>query len=225
MWCTIFAKKEKEVTKMHKSVYSVILSDELVNKLDAVAYKKGVSRSVMLDRILAGYLTEETVEMKMNGVFAEMGRIIEQCSGLRFTNQASDYMAFVQSALLYKYNPTVKYSIELFPSGDLGQLKISLRSGSETLMRIMRNFYDLFIFIENKYIGDRTYGFDGTRFVRVLKRPNATSKETGEYVADYIADFDGYLRIYFSYLGDEEKASREVEKKYAENIAKKEVIL
>lgn len=210
---------------MHKSVYSVILSDRLVNKLDAVAYKKGVSRSVMLDRILAEYLTEETTEMKMANAFAEMERIIERCAGLRFTNQASDYMAFVQSALSYKYNPTVKYSIELYPSGNLGQLKVSLRTGSETLLGIMQNFYELFILIERKYIGEREYGFDGKRFIRILRRPERSLDKAGEYIAEYISEFDDYLRIYFDNLGDEKKAALTIEKKYAENTAKKEVIL
>ena len=104
---------------MHKSVYSVLLSDELVSRLDEKAYESGVSRSVMLDRLLADYLTIETVDMKMENALINMGKLIERYSGLRFTNLPSNSMAFVQRALLYKYNPTVKYSVELFPAGDL----------------------------------------------------------------------------------------------------------
>ena len=210
---------------MHKSVYSVLLSDELVDRLDAVAYKNGVSRSVMLDRIMAEYLTVETTEMKMNNVFRQIGKLIDEQTGLRFTNQASDYMAFIQSALAYRYNPTVKYSIELFPAGDLGQLKISLRTKSETLLSIMEGFYELFMSLENKYVGKRAYGYDGNRFVRIFLRPDVSSEATGEAIAEYVADFDKYLRIYFSSLDDLSRASYGVEREYVKNISNKEVIL
>lgn len=211
---------------MHKSIYSVLLSDGLVARLDDIAYKKGVSRSAMLDRVLAEYLAEETVEMKMNNVFESVERMIDGYAGLRFNNQASDYMASVQSALAYRYNPTVKYSIELFPAGDLGQLKISLRTKSEVLLGIMERFYSFFISLEKKYIGERAYAYDGNRFVRAFVRPDGLStQKAGESIAEYVADFDKYLRIYFSSLDNERAACKAVEKEYAGNIVKKEVIL
>lgn len=212
--------------KMHKSVYSVLLSDELVARLDEEAYKNGVSRSVMLDRLLADYLTVETVDMKIENALINMGKLIERCSGLRFTNLPSNSMAFVQGALLYKYNPTVKYSVELFPAGDLGQLKISLRTTSETLLSLMENFYTFFISLEKKYIGEKVYGYADNKFVRVFSRPDGlTPQRAGEAIAEYVAEFDKYLRIYFSHLSDYEKARYETEKEYRKNIEKKEVIL
>lgn len=211
---------------MHKSVYSVLLSDELVDGLDELAYKNGVSRSAMLDRLLAEYLTVETEEMKMANALSNMGRLIERYSGLRFTNSPSSGMAFVQSALSYRYNPTVKYSVELFPAGDLGQLKISLRTGNKTLIAIMEDFYSLFIALEKKYVGDRAYGYSNGKFVRVFLRPDGvSSKVIGEAIAEYVADFNQYLRTYFFSLDDTRRARREVEREYAKNIEKKEVIL
>lgn len=211
---------------MHKSVYSVLLSDELVDGLDELAYKNGVSRSAMLDRLLAEYLTVETEEMKMVNALSNMGRLIETYSGLRFTNSPSSGMAFVQSALSYRYNPTVKYSVELFPAGDLGQLKISLRSGNKTLIAIMEDFYSLFVTLEKKYVGDRVYGYADGKFIRVFLRPDGvSSKVIGEAIAEYVADFNQYLRTYFFSLDDTRRACREVEREYAKNIEKKEVIL
>ena len=193
---------------MHKSIYSVLLSDGLVARLDDIAYKKGVSRSAMLDRVLAEYLAEETVEMKMNNVFESVERMIDGYAGLRFNNQASDYMASVQSALAYRYN------------------KISLRTKSEVLLGIMERFYSFFISLEKKYIGERAYAYDGNRFVRAFVRPDGLSaQKAGESIAEYVADFDKYLRIYFSSLDNERAACKAVEKEYAGNIVKKEVIL
>lgn len=211
---------------MDKSVYSVMLSDELVGLLDREAYKNGVSRSAMLDRILGERYSVETLEMQMDNIFSIMGRLIGVNDGMKFINGASGYMAAVQSALAYKYNPTVKYSVELFPSGDLGQLKISLRSQSETLLSIMETFYEFFIGLEKKHIGERIYGYDGNRFTRVFLRPDgATSEEVGKAVASYVSDFDGYLRIYFSSLGDSDKAFAAIENRYIKDLRQKEVIL
>lgn len=223
----IRAKKEgSEIENMNKSVYSLLLSDDFIEKIDELAAVSGVSRSVMVDRVLAHYLAEETVEMKMNGVFRRMEEMLGNYAALKFVNQASECMASVQSALSYRYNPTVRYAIELFPSGALGQLKISLRTTSDELLKIMERFYSLFITIEKKYIGERAYSYDGARFVRVFVRPDGmTVEKAGEAIAEYVADFDKYLGIYFSALSDERVARMKVEAEYAKNIVKKEVIL
>lgn len=219
-------KKGSEIENMNKSVYSLLLSDDFIERIDELAAVSGVSRSVMVDRVLAHFLAEETVETKMNNVFRRMEEMLENYTALKFVNQASDCMASVQSALAYRYNPTVKYSIELFPAGALGQLKISLRTTNGELLKIMERFYSLFINIEKKYIGERAYAYDGTRFVRVFVRPDGmTVEKAGEAIAEYVADFDKYLRTYFSALGDEKLARMKVEAEYAENIDKKEVIL
>ena len=155
-----------------------------------------------------------------------MGRLIESYSGLKFTNLPSNSMAFVQSALLYKYNPTVKYSVELFHSGDLGQLKISLRTTSATLFSLMESFYTIFVSLEKKYIGERVYDYSDNKFVRVLLRPEGiTPEKTGEAIAEYVAELDKYLRLYFTHLIDHEKARYEIEREFRKNIEKKDVIL
>ena len=50
---------------MKKSVYSLILTDEVIDRLDRAAYARGVSRSALADEILAGYLSYTTPEMRM----------------------------------------------------------------------------------------------------------------------------------------------------------------
>ncbi|HBF86625.1 MAG TPA: hypothetical protein DDW54_02990 [Clostridiales bacterium] len=210
---------------MDKSVYSVMMSDGLVALLDREAYRQGVSRSVMLDRILANYFSVETDEMRAGSIFGIMERFIGGYDGLKFVNQASGYMAAVQSALAYKYNPTVKYSVELFPAGDLGQLKISLRSRSEALLAAMEEFYGFFMKLEKKYIGERTYGYDGIRFTRVfLRQKDATGEQLGEAIARYVSDFDRYLGKYFAGAGSKEILEY-IEAEYVGNMKEKEVIL
>ena len=83
---------------MSKSVYSVIMTDEL----DRAAYKRGLSRSAMLDKIIADYLTMETPASRIENIFSEMEKMIMGRTGMRFINQPSLTMASVRSTLTYK---------------------------------------------------------------------------------------------------------------------------
>ncbi|MBE5742771.1 MAG: hypothetical protein E7360_05620 [Clostridiales bacterium] len=209
-----------------KSVYSVILSDELVRRLDAVAYENEVSRSVMLNKILADYLMVETPDTVMENIFTSMENLFGAVSGMRFVNQASISMASVMSALDYRYNPKIKYSVELFPAGDLGQLKISLRSQNPVLIDLLEGFYSFFISLEEKYIGKRTYGYGDNRFVRILLRPNGLSpKKMGEEITSFVVCFDKLLRTFFANLSDIEYAKKRVENEYLLQLKSKEVLL
>lgn len=209
-----------------KSVYSVMLSDELVRRLDAVAYENGVSRSIMLNKILADYLMVETPDTVMENIFTSMENLFGEVSGMRFVNQASLSMASVMSALDYRYNPKIKYAVELFPSGDLGQLKISLRSQNPALIDLLEDFYAFYIALEEKYIGKRTYAYGDNRFVRVLLRPkNLSPQKTGEEITSFVVGFDRLLRTYFSSLGDVNYAKVRVEQEYLSQLSNKEVLL
>lgn len=160
----------------------------------------------------------------MERMFLKMEQFIGAVSGLRFINNASLAMAQVQSALHYRYNPTLRYQVELFPAGNLGQLKISLRSQSKELFRAMEGFYALFISLEKKYIGERAYFYQDGRFVRVFVRPeNAGAEELGEAIGEFVREFDEYLNCYLSC--DEAVAAAVVEKAFVKNLKTKKVIL
>ncbi|MBO4323698.1 MAG: hypothetical protein J5836_03450 [Clostridia bacterium] len=210
---------------MSKSVYSVILNDELVAELDRVAYKNGVSRSAMIDKILSGYLTVETPAVKMESIFSQMERLIGEWSGLRFINQPHLAMASVQSALTYRYNPTVKYSVELYPgSDDLGEVKISLRTQNSALIALMEDFYKFFIYLERKYLGEREYTYENYRFTRVMKTPSVSAAETGEGIAYFVRSFNYLLNGYFSGLDNLSVTKELLENKYREEIAKNIIV-
>lgn len=209
---------------MEKSMYSVILRDDLVGELDRLAFKNGVSRSVMLNKILSEYLDVETPESQMEKMLLKMEQFIGAARGMRFTNNASLAMAQVQSALHYRYNPTLRYQVELFPAGDLGQLKISLRSQSKELFRIMEGFYALFISLEKKYVGERKYFYSDGKFIRIFIRPeNIGAEEIGEAIGEFVREFDEYLNAYFS--ADESTASEVVKKLFIKKLKTKKVIL
>ena len=55
---------------MNKSVYSLVLSDEIVQEIDRMAYETGASRSAMINQILADYVRYTTPEKRMREIFS-----------------------------------------------------------------------------------------------------------------------------------------------------------
>ena len=130
---------------MSKSIYSLVLNDEIVDIIDKMARINGMSRSNMIEKILAGAIEFETPEIKAYNVFEEIEKLINKTQTMRYLSQPSQYMASIMSALDYRYNPAIKYSVELFPNSDhLGQLKVTLRTQNTILLNLISDFYTLY---------------------------------------------------------------------------------
>ena len=136
---------------MSKSVYSLVLNDEVVELIDKMARYNGLSRSNMIEKILADATGYETPEKRAFSVFEEIERLISKSPSMRYLSQPSQYMASIMSALDYRYNPAIKYSVELFPNSDhLGQLKVTLRTQNSILINLISDFYTLYTYLEKK---------------------------------------------------------------------------
>ena len=61
---------------MNKSVYSLVLSDEIVQEIDRLAYEAGASRSAMINQILADYVRYTTPEKRMREVFSAIEQML-----------------------------------------------------------------------------------------------------------------------------------------------------
>ena len=194
---------------MKKSVYSVVLGDDVIAKVDRLAYLNNTNRSNMINQILAEYVSLTTPEKRISSIFDELAR--QLYTGETFTEWAppTSSVMSLRTALSYKYNPTVKYAIELFrdlEAVEQGQIKVSTRTTNPALLSKMLSFYNFWAELE------RTYGFEGTDSFEngVFKRPimhrqntkaarNAKSGlSAGELIADYIVLFDGAMKLYFS---------------------------
>ena len=110
---------------MKKSVYSLVLSDDVIAAVDRAAYQNGLSRSAMINRILAQAVSYTTPEQRMSEIFSQVERLLNG-EVFQSLSQPSDSMMSLRSALAYKYNPNVRYSVELYPDrpGE-GELRVS----------------------------------------------------------------------------------------------------
>ena len=138
---------------MKKSVYSLVLADEVISEIDKLAYSMNTSRSNLINQILAERVRLSTPEMRMRDIFSQ----IENLIGDRFVmmNQTSDAVMSVKSPLKYKYRPTIRYSFELFRSfqGCVGKLKVSFRTQNQGLINAIGDFFKMWNKIEEKYVG------------------------------------------------------------------------
>ena len=121
---------------------------------------------------------------------------------MRYLEQPSSYMASIMSALQYRYNPAIRYSVELFPkSAHLGQLKVTLRTQNLELIERMSDFYTLFSILEKKYYNPESrHIFEGAKLTRLFTFPKEeiTTTELAEHLTKYVKDFDELLSLYFS---------------------------
>ena len=213
---------------MSKSVYSLVLNDEVVDLIDRMARVNGMSRSNMIEKILADATGFETPEIRANSVFGEIERLISASNSMRYLSQPSQYMASIMSYIDYRYNPAIKYSVELFPHSDhLGQLKVTLRTQNPILINLMSDFYTLYSYLEREhYNKDARFLFDGVKFTRLFNFPTVpiTTKELAEKLTEYVKDFDLLLNTYFNSLTNEKTLFYVMEKKYLE-LKRNEIIL
>ena len=159
---------------MNKSVYSLVLMDDVVAEVDRLAYRMNTSRSNMINQILAEYVSYMTPEKRMREVFDRAINMLTGSGTFQLMLQPSDSTMSLRSALSYKYNPTVRYSVELYrdQQGAAGELKVLLRSQNNSLILYMNQFFKLWTRLEQAYVGETNYKIESGRYTRVLRLPD-----------------------------------------------------
>ena len=207
---------------MNKSVYSLVLSDEIVQEIDRLAYEMGQSRSAMVNQVLADYVRYTTPEKRMREVFSAIEQML-MGSVFEPQLQPSESMFSLRSALDYKYNPSVRYSVELYKNARplLGELRVSVRSQNSTLVLAMLQFFKLWTRIETAYIGRVECAMEDGRYLRKLRLSEEATpgnEQIGEGIAAYIRLLDSALKQYFEHLNDPAVAMTGVERLYVNYI-------
>ncbi len=201
---------------MKKSVYSLVLSDDVVAAVDRAAYQNGLSRSAMVNRMLAEALSYTTPEARMGQIFAQAERLLTGGGVFQTLMQPSESMMSLRSALAYKYNPNVRYSVELFPGLPVrGQLRVSLRSQSAPLILYLGQFFRLWAKIEQAYIGQVDCAVADGKYARALTLPqNLSEEQQGRVLAGYIGAMERAMDVFFGSLDDPNTAAARVEQVY-----------
>ena len=215
---------------MKKSIYSLVLADAVIEGIDRMAYGMGISRSALINQILAERIDYITPEQRIAQVFEALENFVRHSGAYRIYAQPSSSMFSLTAPLTYKYNPTVKYSLELnkeYVQGkDVGVLRISLRSKSAALMECLNAFYLIWSALEKRSTGRCGTAYSDGRYAKPI-RPigNLTPEELGTAIADYIKVVDDCMGIFFSYLDSPARSAREIEARYLSYLNSKAKIM
>lgn len=215
---------------MNKSVYSLVLTDDVVAEIDRIAYENGTSRSNTVNQILAEYVSYDTPEKRIREVFSEVENLLTGSSRFQVMMQPSDSMFPLRSALAYKYNPTVRYSVELNRNLQpaIGELRVSVRSQSSALRLYMLQFFKLWSRIEQNLVGHVECAMADDRYIRrlaVAEDRKLDNEALGQAIAEYIRLFDTALKLFFNHLDQPETAIARVESLYGDYLRKNPAIL
>lgn len=219
---------------MNKSVYSLVLSDEVVEAVDRLAYSMRMSRSALINSLLAEAVSYTTPEKRISEIFGAIGQMMDD--GFLIREQPSDAMLSIRSALKYKYKPVIRYGLELYRSFEktIGQLKVSFRTQSEQLKANLTEFLKLWAELENTYVvkffpEGISYTIDDGRFTRTFRLPaereHQTDEELARAIAEYIKMFDEILKIYFANIENRRLAAELSVERYHEYLQKGIIII
>lgn len=219
---------------MKRSVYSLVLSDDVVEAVDQMAYQMNTSRSNLINQILAEAVSFVTPEKRMREIFTQVQALMDGLGSFQVNAQPSDAVLSIKSPLRYKYKPTLRYLVELYrsPQPAIGELRVSARTQSQGLLEALTGFYQLWSQLENHYIGRRFPGgkvpcqVEDGRYIRqlFLPREGIDSEELAQAITDYIEMFDHLLKIYFENLDDCQTARAAVEKEYRSYLSRERTV-
>ncbi len=195
---------------MAKSLYSLMLDDEVVSEVDRLAYTQGTNRSSMVNRILADYFSCMTPEKRIHTTFSEIERWMDSISGFRLQMAPSASIMSIHSALCYKYNPSIRYTVELFRETDkvAGELRVGFRTQNRQLIDAFNGFLQIWSQLETVYIGKHFQNLtvpcriENGHYCRPFLAPSEhmNSEQLGQAIAQYIRMFDAVLKVYFAHL-------------------------
>jgi len=206
-----------------KSIYSLVLMDEVVEAVDRAACALHTSRSNLINQILAEHLSCVTPEMRIQAVFAAMeARMAES---FRVPEQSSAHILALHSPLAYKYKPTVQYSVELYREmreGASGRLRVQLRTQSRELLGLLDEFFRFWMQLEQQWHPDGAqirWQIAPGRLERSLCNP-VPGDEThfGELIGAYIRHLDGSIKRYFAGLSDYRSTLAALEARYVQAL-------
>lgn len=192
---------------MKKTLYSLVLNDEVVREVDALAHRMGTNRSNLINQILAEYVNYTTPEQRINEVLSAIEQLMAPSRDLVPFFSPNSYSMSLKSSLEYKYRPTVKYEVELYRGAgeQIGELTVLFRTQSMALIQGMTDFFRLWKQIEDAHlrplIGTKIdYALYEGKFVRSIAAPDkdCSTQELASALSDYITLFDKLLKGYLA---------------------------
>ena len=188
---------------MKKTLYSLMLDDNVMRLADARAHLLGMTRSAFVNKAIAEAVGYVTPEQRVNDVFAAVASLLSPSPELVPFFTPNTGLMSMKSSLSYKYRPTVKYEVSLNtgPAPTLGSLNVIFRTQSAELISLLTAFFRLWKGIEERALpAEVTYALYDGRLERSLLLPerDVTPEALAEAITDYVSLFDRCLKGYLA---------------------------
>ncbi|MBR4941661.1 MAG: hypothetical protein IKZ19_06650 [Clostridia bacterium] len=217
---------------MSKSLYSLILSDEVVAQIDRLALRRGTNRSALVNSILAEYASMTTPEKRIDSVFRTLEGLLSADTELVPFFTPNRTSMSLKSSLEYKYRPTIKYEVQLYrePGSSIGELTVAFRTQSRALIEATEGFFLFWKRLEDAYLprvypGHRAqYGVQDGKLIRSLSLPrdrDYSAESLASAISAYVRLFDSQLKGYIS----GRLSPAQIEENYAAYLAAGPVII
>ena len=206
---------------MGKSVYSLVLSDEVIEAVDRAAHRAGMSRSAYINEALAQAVSYVTPEKRVNDIFACVEQLMNS-DIFRIMPRPSETALALRSALHYKYNPVIRYTIEFSKNDTRLSAKVTayLRTQSAALISYYTAFLALWISLDGASSGSEyTYSVEREKFTRYFDETvdqRLSDNAIASALSEYVTVFDELINLYFSDADDPASAEAAVRKRYRE---------
>ena len=216
---------------MKKTLYSLMLSDDVVRAVDELAHSLGTNRSSMINQILADYVSITTPERRINDIFQAIEQMLAPSRELVPFFSPRALTMSLKSSLEYKYRPTVKYEVQLFRSmdGPLGELSVVFRTQSAALIEAMTQFFRLWKRTEDRLLAplmsaELDYALYDGKFVRTIAVPtgrDVTADDVAGALSDYIKLFDRLMKGWLSGRYD----ANDVQSEYYADLSRRKLYI
>ena len=217
---------------MSKSLYSLILSDEVVAQIDRLALRRGTNRSALVNSILADYASLTTPEKRIDSVFRSMEELLTSEGELVPFFTPNRPSMSLKSSLEYKYRPPIRYEVQLYrePGDTIGELTVAFRTQSSSLIEATQSFFLFWKRLEDAYLSRvsprsvASYGMNDGKLVRSLSLPrdrDYTAEGLASAISAYVRLFDSQLKGYVS----GRLSPAQIEDNYAAYLANAQVII
>ena len=91
---------------MKKTLYSLMLNEEVVREIDRMAHRMGTNRSALINQILADYTSVVTPERRIENIFHEIEQLVAPARDLVPFFAPHTTSMSLKSSLEYKYRST-----------------------------------------------------------------------------------------------------------------------
>lgn len=185
---------------MKKSLYSLMLSNEVVAEIDSASHRLGTNRSALINRILAEWASVVTPEKRINDIFSSIQSFFGEQSDIVPLVTPNQPTMMLKSCLNFKYRPTVRYEVELWCKDGriFGRICVILRTTSPSLIDAIHDFFKSFLLIEASVLPfEPKYELLQGKFTRSITPSEGLSgAELSFAISKYISLLDTMLKKY-----------------------------